>query len=80
LAIVSDVFDSALIVIAGGVPSSASLFLDEARNTYARSVTGAGYCHLVRVRATQLGTDASIIGAAELARDAWTREQVHGQT
>ncbi len=80
LAIVSDVFDPALIVIAGGVASAANLFLDEARENYARSATGAGYRPLARVRATQLGTDASIIGAAELARDAWTREQVHGQT
>lgn len=80
LAIVSDVFDPALIVIAGGVASAANLFLDEARENYARSATGAGYRPLARVRATQLGADASIIGAAELARDAWTREQVHGQT
>ncbi|MBF6212988.1 ROK family glucokinase [Nocardia puris] len=68
LAFVSDIFDPDLVVIAGGVSSSAPLFLDEAREEYARSVTGAGHRPLARIRTTQLGEAAGMIGAAELAR------------
>lgn len=68
LAFVSDLFDPDLIVIAGGVSSSAPLFLDEAREHYARAVTGAGHRPLARLRTTQLGEAAGMIGAAELAR------------
>ena len=68
LAFVSDIFDPDLVVIAGGVSSSAPLFLDEAREEYARAVTGAGHRPLARIRTTQLGEAAGMIGAAELAR------------
>ncbi|MFC4602174.1 ROK family protein [Rhodococcus kronopolitis] len=68
LATVGDVFDPDLVVIAGGVASSAALFLDDARASYARLVTGAGHRPLARIRATQLGGAAAMIGAADLAR------------
>ncbi|MFB7878941.1 ROK family protein [Nocardia sp. NPDC056064] len=68
LAFVSDIFDPDLVVIAGGVSSSAPLFLDEAREHYASAVTGAGHRPLARLRTTQLGEAAGMIGAAELAR------------
>ncbi|QIS02800.1 ROK family glucokinase [Nocardia brasiliensis] len=70
LAFVSDIFDPDLVVIAGGVSSSAPLFLDEAREEYARAVTGAGHRPLARIRTTQLGEAAGMIGAADLARAA----------
>ncbi|MBJ8341755.1 MULTISPECIES: ROK family protein [Antrihabitans] len=67
-AFVSDIYDPDLVVIAGGVSSSAPLFLDEAREHYAALVTGAGHRPLARIRTTQLGEAAAMIGAAELAR------------
>ncbi|WP_069165112.1 ROK family protein [Nocardia altamirensis] len=70
LAFVSDIFDPDLVVIAGGVSSSAPLYLDEAREEYARAVTGAGHRPLARIRTTQLGEAAGMIGAADLARAA----------
>ncbi|MFD4294039.1 ROK family protein [Rhodococcus sp. NPDC058532] len=70
LATVADVFDPELIVIAGGVASSAGLFLDDAREHYARTLTGAGHRPLARIRTTQLGEAAAMIGAADLARSA----------
>lgn len=73
LAFVSDLFDPDLVVIAGGVSSSAPLFLDEAREHYANAVTGAGHRPLARLRTTQLGEAAGMIGAAELARAALDR-------
>lgn len=70
LAIVHDIYDPDLVVVAGGVSSSAPLFLDEARELYSGLVTGAGHRPLARIRTTQLGEAAAMIGAAELARSA----------
>ncbi|WP_460727655.1 ROK family glucokinase [Nocardia heshunensis] len=68
LAFVSDLFDPDLIVVAGGVSTSAPLFLDDAREHYAASITGARHRRLARIRVAQLGEAAGMIGAAELAR------------
>ncbi|WP_214368561.1 ROK family glucokinase [Pseudonocardia sp. H11422] len=69
LSLVADVFDPELVVIGGGVSESAPLFLDEAREHYARTVTGAGNRPLARIRTAQLGEAAAVVGAAQLARD-----------
>lgn len=68
LAMIADIFDPDLIVLAGGVGTASGLFLDEAREHYARLVTGAGHRQLARIRGTQLGESAGVIGAAEVAR------------
>ncbi|TQF73573.1 ROK family protein [Rhodococcus spelaei] len=68
LAMVGDVFDPDLVVIAGGVASSAGLYLDDAREHYTRLSTGARHRPRARIRRTQLGEAAAMIGAAELAR------------
>ncbi|MGW0050933.1 ROK family protein [Nocardia cyriacigeorgica] len=70
LAFVADIFDPDLVVIAGGVSSSAPLFLDDARDEYAATLTGRGHRPLARIRTTQLGEAAGMIGAAEMARAA----------
>lgn len=69
LAMVADVFDPELVVIGGGVSASAALFLDEAREHYAATVTGAGRRPLARIRTAQLGEAAAVVGAAQLARE-----------
>jgi glucokinase len=69
LAWVADMYDPDVMVIAGGVSASAPLYLDEAREHYAASVTGAGHRPLARVRTAQLGAAAGMVGAAELARE-----------
>lgn len=68
LASVADIYDPDLVVIAGGVSSSAALFLDEAREHYVAALTGAGHRPPARIRTAQLGEAAGMIGAAELAR------------
>ncbi|MGV9413945.1 ROK family glucokinase [Nocardia sp. NPDC003693] len=70
LAGVSDIFDPDLIVVAGGVSTSAPLFLDAAREHYSVAITGARHRPLARIRTAQLGEAAGMIGAAELARAA----------
>ncbi|WP_106176994.1 ROK family protein [Prauserella shujinwangii] len=69
LALVADVYDPEIVVIAGGVSESATLFLDEAREHYAGAVTGAGHRPLARLRTAQLGDQTAIVGAATLARE-----------
>lgn len=68
LAMVCDTYDPDLIVIGGGVGSSAPMFLDEAREHFARQITGAGHRPLARIRRAQMGEAAAMVGAAELAR------------
>lgn len=68
LAMIADIFDPDLIVIAGGVGSASGLYLDEAREHYAQLITGAGHRQLARIRGTQLGENAGVLGAAEVAR------------
>lgn len=70
LALVADVYDPEVMVIAGGVSESAPLFLDAAREHFARVVTGAGHRPLARIRTAQFGDEAGIVGAATLAREA----------
>ncbi|MGC0364499.1 glucokinase [Rhodococcus sp. 27YEA15] len=69
LAMVGDVYDPDLVVIAGGVASSAPLFLDDARDQYATLLTGARHRPLARIRVAQLGEAAGMVGAASLARE-----------
>lgn len=69
IAVIADVYDPELVVLAGGVSDSASLFLDRAREHFTGAITGAGHRQLARLRTTQLGDDAAMIGAATLARD-----------
>jgi len=69
LALVADIYDPEIVVIAGGVSESAPLFLDDAREHYKKMITGAGYRPLARIRTAQLGDDASMVGAASLAAD-----------
>ncbi|EIE99681.1 ROK family protein [Saccharomonospora glauca] len=69
LALIADVYDPEVIVLAGGVAESAPLFADEAREHYARVLTGAGHRPLARIRTSQLGDATAIVGAAALARE-----------
>ncbi|MBT0565288.1 ROK family protein [Williamsia sp. CHRR-6] len=68
LAMIGDIFDPDLIVLAGGVGASSGLFLDEAREHYGALLTGSGHRRLARIRGTQLGEAAGMIGAAAIAR------------
>jgi glucokinase len=69
LALVADVYDPELVVVAGGVCESAPLYLDQARDHYRLLVTGAGYRPLAEIRTAHLGDDAGIVGAASLAAE-----------
>jgi glucokinase len=61
-------FDPALFVIGGGVSAAADLLLAPAREAFKRQLPGRGYRPEARIVRAQLGADAGLIGAAELAR------------
>jgi glucokinase len=61
-------FDPGTFVIGGGVSAAGDLLLDSARDTFKRQLTGRGYRPEARIVAAQLGNDAGLIGAADLAR------------
>lgn len=62
------VLDPKVVVVGGGVCEAGDLLLEPARVAYAQQVTGRGHRDLLEFRIAQLGNDAGIIGAADLAR------------
>jgi glucokinase len=61
-------FDPGMFVIGGGVSAAGDLLLASARETFKRHLAGRGYRPEARIVAAQLGNDAGLIGAADLAR------------
>ena len=51
-----------------GVSEAGDLLLDPARAAFERALTGRGYRPLAEIKVAQLGEDAGIVGAADLAR------------
>lgn len=60
--------DPDLFVIGGGVSANGSLLLEPARETFERNLTGRGYRPMARLVLAQLGAEAGLVGAADLAR------------
>src|ERR1700683_2574367 len=69
LADLAAVLDPACFVIGGGVSEAGDLLLDPARTAFERALTGRGYRPFAEIRVAQLGEDAGIVGAADLARE-----------
>ncbi len=61
-------FDPGTFVIGGGMSAAGDLLLASARETFKRQLTGRGYRPEARIVAAELGNDAGLIGAADLAR------------
>ena len=61
-------FDPGTFVIGGGVSAAGPLLLDPARETFRRQLTGRGYRPEAKIVAAELGNEAGLIGAADLAR------------
>ncbi|MDQ1702025.1 MAG: glucokinase [Frankiaceae bacterium] len=60
--------DPTCFVVGGGVCLAGDILIEPARAAFARNLTGAGHRPLAEVRAAELGNDAGLIGAADLAR------------
>jgi glucokinase len=68
LADLSALLDPGRFVIGGGVADAGELLLAAGRETYASVLTGRGYRPLADVVGARLGSQAGLIGAADLAR------------
>jgi glucokinase len=69
LADLAAVLDPSCFVIGGGVSEAGELLLDPARAAFERALAGRGHRPLAEIKVAQLGEDAGIVGAAELARE-----------
>jgi glucokinase len=56
------------------------LLLDPARAAFERALTGRGYRPYAEIKVAQLGQDAGIVGAADLARQTAARQTAAPQT
>lgn len=68
LASLSAVLDPDVIVVGGGVSESPELDIDAVRAAFDPAETGFGHRPAPAIRRAQLGNDAGLIGAADLAR------------
>ncbi len=60
--------DPGTFVVGGGVSAAGDLLLDPARQAFRRQLTGRGYRPEAVIVAAQLGNEAGLVGAADLAR------------
>ncbi|PKW25592.1 ROK family glucokinase [Phycicoccus duodecadis] len=60
--------DPGTFVVGGGVSAAGELLLEPARQAFRRQLTGRGYRPEARIVAAELGNEAGLVGAADLAR------------
>ena len=68
LASLAAALDPAVFVIGGGVSQAGDLLIGPAKQAYAETLTGRGFRPLADIRLAELGPDAGLVGAADLAR------------
>lgn len=68
LANLAAALDPGVFVIGGGVSEAGQLLLQPARESFGRQLTGRGYRGEARIVEAHLGSDAGLIGAADMAR------------
>jgi glucokinase len=68
LADLAAILDPGCFVIGGGVSDAGEMLLGPARAAYHSSLTGRAYRQFAEIRLAELGPDAGLIGAADLAR------------
>jgi len=73
LADLAAILDPACFVIGGGVSDAGDLLLAPARAAFEKALPGRGYRACADIRIAGLGTDAGLVGAADLARAALVR-------
>ena len=66
---VAALLDPAMFVIGGGVSEAGELLLAPTRAAFAAALVAAGHRPHAQVVAAELGNDAGLVGAADLARD-----------
>ncbi|HET9945185.1 MAG TPA: ROK family glucokinase [Actinomycetes bacterium] len=69
LADLAAVLDPQVFILGGGVSEAGDVLLEPTRKAYEELLTGRGRRPLAEVVQAQLGNDAGVVGAADLARD-----------
>jgi glucokinase len=62
------ILDPGCFIIGGGVSEAGDLLIDPARAAYEKALPGRGYRGLAEIKVAELGADAGLVGAADLAR------------
>ena len=62
------ILDTGCFVVGGGVSEAGDLLLDPARSAFEKSLTGRGHRAPAQIVLAELGPDAGLVGAADLAR------------
>jgi glucokinase len=70
--------DPGTFVVGGGVSAAGDLLLAPARTAFHRQLVGRGYRPVARIVVAELGPDAGLIGAADLARIEAIEGAAHG--
>jgi glucokinase len=68
LADLAAILDPGCFVFGGGVSEAGDLLLEPARSAYEKALSGHGHRMLADIRIAELGPDAGLVGAADLAR------------
>ena len=68
LAVLTAVLDPGCFVLGGGVSDAGALLLDPVRAAYKRHLPAAKHRPPVPVELAQLGSDAGVVGSADIAR------------
>lgn len=68
MATLAALLDPQVFVIGGGVSQGASYFMDAATESFMKNLTARDYRPLAEIRLAEMGNDAGLIGAADLAR------------
>jgi len=68
-------FDPGCIVVGGGVSAAGDLLLGPTRQAFSRTLTGRGHREEPVIAQAELGPDAGVIGAADMARSAARRSR-----
>jgi glucokinase len=61
-------YDPGTVVVGGGVSDAGELLLAPARQAFRRALTGRGFRPEAAIRLAELGPEAGLVGAADLAR------------
>ena len=62
------ILDTGCFVVGGGVSEAGDLLLDPAKSAFEKSLTGRGHRAPAQIVMAELGPDAGLVGAADLAR------------
>lgn len=68
LANLAAALDPGCFILGGGVSDAGELLLRPTRDAYHRALTGRGYRPEAEIKQAELGSDAGLVGAADLAR------------